>query len=27
VIIDAARAPSFSVERLRRAFEEQDEIH
>jgi regulator of RNase E activity RraA len=27
VIIDAARAPGFSVERLRRAFEEQDEIH
>jgi regulator of RNase E activity RraA len=27
VIIDAARAPGFSVERLRRAFDEQDEIH
>ena len=27
VIIDAARSPGFSVERLRRAFDEQDEIH
>jgi regulator of RNase E activity RraA len=27
VIIDAARAPGFSVERLRAAFAEQDEIH
>jgi regulator of RNase E activity RraA len=27
VLIDAARAPGFSVERLRRAFAEQDEIH
>jgi regulator of RNase E activity RraA len=27
VIIDAARAPGFSVERLRRAFDEQEEIH
>ena len=27
VIIDAARSPGFSVERLRRAFAEQDEIH
>ena len=27
VIIDAARAPGFSVERLRRAFDAQDEIH
>jgi regulator of RNase E activity RraA len=27
VVIDAARAPGFSVERLRRAFDEQDEIH
>jgi regulator of RNase E activity RraA len=27
VIIDAAQSPGFSVERLRRAFAEQDEIH
>jgi hypothetical protein len=27
VLIDAARSPGFSVERLRRAFAEQDEIH
>jgi regulator of RNase E activity RraA len=27
VIIDAARSPGFSIERLRRAFAEQDEIH
>jgi regulator of RNase E activity RraA len=27
VIIDAAKAPGFSVERLRQAFDEQDEIH
>jgi regulator of RNase E activity RraA len=27
VIIDAARAPGFSVERLRRAFDEQEDIH
>jgi regulator of RNase E activity RraA len=27
VIIDVAKSPGFSVERLRRAFEEQDEIH
>jgi regulator of RNase E activity RraA len=27
VIIDAARSPGFSIERLRRAFDEQDEIH
>ncbi|HJU17343.1 MAG TPA: RraA family protein [Stellaceae bacterium] len=27
VLIDAAREPSFSIERLRRAFAEQDEIH
>jgi regulator of RNase E activity RraA len=27
VIIDTARSPGFSVERLRRAFAEQDEIH
>src|SRR6516225_7104313 len=27
VIIDAARAPGFSIERLRRAFDAQEEIH
>ncbi|HEY1258706.1 MAG TPA: RraA family protein [Stellaceae bacterium] len=27
VIIDAARSPGFSVERLRRAFDEQEDIH
>jgi regulator of RNase E activity RraA len=27
VVIDAARAPGFSVERLRRAFAEQEDIH
>ena len=27
VIIDAAKAPGFSVDRLRRAFAEQDDIH
>ncbi len=27
VVIDAARAPGFSVDRLRQAFEEQDDIH
>jgi regulator of RNase E activity RraA len=27
VIIDAARSPGFSIERLRRAFDEQEDIH
>jgi regulator of RNase E activity RraA len=27
VVIDAARAPGFSVARLRQAFDEQDDIH
>jgi regulator of RNase E activity RraA len=27
VIIEAARAPGFSIARLRQAFDEQDDIH
>jgi hypothetical protein len=27
VLIDASKQPGFSIDRLRRAYQEQDEIH